>query len=198
MDLTLLNKTFLFIGVIGLAIAGWGCSSEPKAEKVSDAFYLDQGSQIVKRSFLTLSGELKRHMKEEGAIHALQYCNANAITLTDSIGKLDEVEISRVAERNRNPKNTLGEMDAQVFRGYQNQLEMGVEPGPVLVRDEGDAPMYYQPIIMASQCVVCHGEVESEIAPVVYSEIKELYPDDLATGFEVGELRGMWKIKLAK
>lgn len=198
MDLTLLNKTILFLGVMGLAIAGWGCSSEPEPEAVSDAFYLDQGSQIVKRSFVTLSGELKKHLSEEGAINALKYCKANAISLTDSLGELDEVEISRVAERNRNPNNTLGEMDEQIFREYQNQLDAGIDLSPVLVRNDGDSPVYYQPIIMAGQCVVCHGEVESEITPLVYSEIKELYPNDLATGFAVGELRGMWKIKLAK
>ena len=42
-------------------------------------------------------------------------------------------------------------------------------------------------------CLMCHGE---HIAPDVHEKIKSLYPKDLATGYERGELRGAFTIKL--
>ncbi|MEX2498681.1 MAG: DUF3365 domain-containing protein [Wenzhouxiangellaceae bacterium] len=42
-----------------------------------------------------------------------------------------------------------------------------------------------------SQCVICHGE---SIAPELAETIKQLYPQDQATGFAPGELRGAFSV----
>ena len=55
---------------------------------------------------------------------------------------------------------------------------------------EGDAARvnYLRAIPMQEQpCSVGHG---TDIDPAFAARIAELYPDDLATGFEPGELRG--------
>jgi len=41
----------------------------------------------------------------------------------------------------------------------------------------------------------CHGQIGKDIHDDVYKVIKEKYPQDKATGFKVGELRGIWDIK---
>jgi hypothetical protein len=40
-------------------------------------------------------------------------------------------------------------------------------------------------------CLTCHG---SDIAPELRTEINTYYPEDMATGFELGELRGAFTI----
>ncbi|MDE0059891.1 MAG: DUF3365 domain-containing protein [Defluviicoccus sp.] len=40
-------------------------------------------------------------------------------------------------------------------------------------------------------CTVCHG---TNIAPEVAAALDALYPDDLARGFEVGDIRGAFSI----
>ena len=47
----------------------------------------------------------------------------------------------------------------------------------------------FLPINLKAQCLACHGN-EDEIAGDVRSVLAELYPDDRATGFREGELRG--------
>jgi cytochrome c553 len=46
----------------------------------------------------------------------------------------------------------------------------------------------------AEVCTQCHG---SEIAEPVAAKLDELYPEDQARGFEVGDLRGAFTLKKA-
>jgi len=46
-------------------------------------------------------------------------------------------------------------------------------------------------------CTQCHGS-EQSIKPEVLASINNLYPEDKATGYSENEVRGMWKIVMAK
>jgi hypothetical protein len=48
---------------------------------------------------------------------------------------------------------------------------------------------YVEPIRVKSMCLTCHG---ATLAPEVASRIAELYPEDQATGFGEGDLRGVF------
>jgi hypothetical protein len=50
---------------------------------------------------------------------------------------------------------------------------------------------YMQAIVLQPMCAMCHGD---SLAPEVRAAIQENYPDDQATGFAVGELRGAFLI----
>jgi len=50
------------------------------------------------------------------------------------------------------------------------------------------APIYVQPM-----CLACHG---SDLAGPVAARIRELYPEDRATGFAMGDFRGMFWAEL--
>jgi hypothetical protein len=41
----------------------------------------------------------------------------------------------------------------------------------------------------------CHGVIGKNIDSTVYKTIKDFYPNDAATGYKLGDLRGMWSIK---
>ena len=41
---------------------------------------------------------------------------------------------------------------------------------------------------MGEPCLTCHGE---RVSDAVHEQIAELYPDDRATGFKLGEFRGL-------
>ena len=52
---------------------------------------------------------------------------------------------------------------------------------------------YVEPIHMKGLCMQCHGD---RIKPDVKARLRALYPEDRATGFKRGELRGMFWVKL--
>lgn len=54
---------------------------------------------------------------------------------------------------------------------------------------------FYAPILLAAPvCLQCHGRPEKDIAPATMAAIKKLYPEDKATGFQLGDLRGLWRV----
>jgi len=44
----------------------------------------------------------------------------------------------------------------------------------------------------------CHGEPGKEISEETLQKLNELYPEDKAIGHQIGDLRGMWSIKIPK
>ena len=44
-------------------------------------------------------------------------------------------------------------------------------------------------------CLSCHG---SELAPDIATQITDLYPEDRAVGFEVGDLRGVFWLEFPR
>ena len=53
-------------------------------------------------------------------------------------------------------------------------------------------------MLLQPMCSACHGKKGVDILPEVVSAIDSLYPNDKATGFTAGDLRGMWKISFAQ
>lgn len=66
-----------------------------------------------------------------------------------------------------------------------------------LVMREKNTVYYYKAIsIGMPTCLKCHGDKSVEIDPLALKLIAQKYPEDKATGYKIGELRGMWKIKM--
>ena len=67
---------------------------------------------------------------------------------------------------------------------------------PVVRAHRPDTITYYAPIMLnLPLCITCHGDSEKDIKPDVQAEISRLYPTDEATGFELGQLRGLWSVE---
>lgn len=64
------------------------------------------------------------------------------------------------------------------------------------VEEQGGAAFrYMRAIPTGGVCLACHG---SDIAPEVKAAIAAAYPQDQATGFKMGQLRGAFSIRWEK
>lgn len=162
------------------------CSSNTDREK-----YMERGRAVSVEAQKALIGKLHAQLEEGGANKALEYCNLNALNLTQEVASKHSVGLSRIAVRNRNPENaTRDARELELMEYYQN---------PDLRSDtliqSATALIYYKPIPMGMPtCLYCHGTPYKDIDSSTVTLIKQLYPEDKATGFEMGELRGMWRI----
>ena len=69
---------------------------------------------------------------------------------------------------------------------------MKLEHAEVVEADGKKTFRYMKPIMTAGQpCLACHG---SELKLEVSAKIKELYPNDQATGFSAGDMRGAFTV----
>ncbi len=130
----------------------------------------------------TLLARVKRAMKQGGATGAVQVCSQQALELTAKVARDHGVRLGRTATRLRNPENAPPAWMKPIL------AKEGGLKGPQVV----ELPTGYGvalPIKTAKACLRCHGD-EGSLDPKLRAKLKELYPDDAATGFKQGDLRG--------
>jgi hypothetical protein len=189
-------KMLLYLLLISSLLACGNKKSDQKHESI-DSTYITQGNALVKISFETISGELKRAMQNGGIEHALKYCNENAYPLTDSLSKANQVSIKRVSNLYRNPNNKADKIEEFMIKGFGNDLNEKKEITPRLVLKD-DSVIFYKAILTQPLCLTCHGQPDKDLAFSTDTLIQRLYPRDKAIGYEVNQVRGLWRIGFKK
>lgn len=167
----------------------------PQASVQSEEYYLRLGDSITKLVQKTLLTRLLTAIESQGTKEAIFFCNEKAFEITDSFSTMFGVRVSRIAELNRNPNNALnGEHDWQAWSNLSGAAEAQEPLEPQLIQ-AGNQFIYYKAITMGSPlCLGCHGNPKTQIEPQTLKTILSYYPNDKAQGFELGNLRGAWKV----
>lgn len=180
--------------IFGVLVLLASCTSTPPLD---EAAAMEKGQRIASATFQALSARLGAAMQEGGPAHAVQYCSLSALPLVDSVSAAEGVHIKRTSDRLRAAHDAP---DADEKRALKVMLDQwahgGTESVLTDVRLLGDTVAYYQPIYIASPtCLKCHGTAGQELDSTAYAAITEHYPGDAATGYQLGELRGMWSVR---
>lgn len=101
----------------------------------------------------------------------------------------DGVKIGRTSDRLRNPANAGPDWVTPTLERWLANPD-GREP--VVVELDGERVGYVEPIVTQPMCLACHGET---LSPAVADTIERLYPEDRATGFAAGDLRGVFWVE---
>ncbi len=163
-----------------------------KVVEKTDADYIKEGKTIAESTFKVLSANLQQAMVDGGIENALNYCNIKAMPLTDSLSEHYNVIIKRVSNKARNPLNQASENEQIILNDYLASIE---NRKPVITKNKNGNPTFYAPITTKGLCLNCHGIVGETLLPENHEKIQSLYPQDLATGYKIDELRGMWSIE---
>lgn len=150
----------------------------------------ERGAELL----LPFKKQLKQALVEgmqEGPINAIAVCRIEAPQIADALSN-DDMKIGRTSHRLRNPENVAPEWVDASLNAY---LADDSDREPRLVRLEDDRYGYVEPISTAPLCLACHGD---SVAKDVEAKIKELYPDDKATGFKLDELRGVFWLEYSR
>lgn len=153
------------------------------------------GKAALKASADALQSNLKNAITEKGVSGAIEFCNLNASGLVKSIEDSLGVTVMRVTDKTRNLSDTLTVSDQDIWDAYSYESP---ESPQLLEIDEETFVMTKAIKIPSGLCLNCHGTPGETITDENYALIKSLYPDDLAIGYNVGDLRGMWKITIPK
>ena len=199
-----MNRNYLFV-IIAISGVFWleSCADK-KPEKVvknvqyvsgaDEVTYLRLGKEITDTVGATLKGNLVAAMQDGGPVNAMQFCNMEAMALTDVYSARYNTDVKRVSDKNRNPKNAPGEKELAVLDDFKRMLEAGEPLSPKVVIDTEGKKNYYAPIFTGGVCFTCHGNPKN-MQPELVSAIDSLYPNDKAKGYAVDELRGIWSVK---
>ena len=175
-----------------------------EVKKVNEAdmisYAMKWGDEISNEAQQALISTLQKAIAEQGIGGAVEFCRAEALPITHEVGKKHKVTVKRVSLKNRNPSNSPSDVEKNLLEAYAYNVENNLENKPNIQKiDEGETLLFTKAIVIPNgMCLNCHGEAGKEIAEETLTKIQTLYPEDQATGFKVGDLRGMWSIALPK
>jgi hypothetical protein len=163
---------------------------------LGEALPQEQARTAVQAFANALKGELMTAMQAGGPVAAIEVCNEKAPGIAAAVSLEQGVQLSRVSLRNRNPDNAPNEWQAPVLMKFQKRVDSGEDAAGLSWQETvetGDGAEYrfMKAIPTGALCLACHGKT---LAPEVATRIESLYPEDKATGFSEGDLRGAFVV----
>ena len=133
-----------------------------------------------------MMGELMAALDSDDPTAGITVCGAKAPAIAAHIVEDYGVKIGRTSQKLRNSANTPPQWAEQTVAGQ-------VGHPTYLIGPNGEFGALL-PIRLKAQCQMCHGTPE-EIDESIQSALAEHYPDDRATGYAEGDLRGWFWIE---
>ncbi|MCW8956222.1 MAG: DUF3365 domain-containing protein [Gammaproteobacteria bacterium] len=152
--------------------------------------------QVVQQFMKQLKGELEQAMKAGGPVKAIAVCNHKAPVIASELSAKYGWKIARTSLKVRNPENTADAWENEVLHKFENRKAMGEDVKPMAYfstvgKDHQQSFRFMKAIPTAEVCLKCHGQ---NIAPEVKAKLDELYPNDKARGYKLGDIRGAFTI----
>lgn len=192
----------VYIPFLTIAILLAGCGGESGDTDDSTLSHDQQlvrnaSEQMVNRFSRDLKGELMAAMNEGGPARAIEVCRVQAPEIAAAHSNEPAWKIMRVSDQPRNPANQADTVQMEVLSMFADTTD---EVEDVYVHwdipAEGDTTVYvYKAIYTGDLCMNCHGPAD-RLAEGVPARLAELYPEDAATGYKPGDLRGMFVVSM--
>ncbi len=168
-------------------------ASQPESPADPEQQALDEANAAATALFTTLKGRLTESMKAGGPTSALEVCTEVGQSLTAATGQAHGASVGRSSLRLRNPKNSGPEWVQQWLEATgEGKVAKAEGFARVVETDAGKVARVLRPIGVEKPCLHCHGPADS-LAPEIRAGLEKYYPEDQATGYAEGDLRGaLW------
>lgn len=168
---------------VALALAAGAIQSQT----VEPAQGAEQGAELLQPFKRDLQGALRQGLAQ-GPADAVTVCRLQAPEIAKALSQ-DGIRLGRASHALRNPANVAPEWVRPILEAY---VASASDRAPRTVPLPDNRLGYVEPILTQPLCLACHG---ADLAPDVSSRIDELYPQDRAVGFQVGDLRGVFWVE---
>lgn len=135
-----------------------------------------------------LRSAMREQMQTRGPIAAVDFCHVQAPQIAAQVAAEHGVKVGRTALRYRNPDNAPLPWQQTVLSDFAERAQHTPVKALSHVEREGGRLRLARAIAVEGPCLLCHGR---QIAEPIRAAIAERYPQDQATGFSEGDLRGM-------
>ncbi len=209
-------KNWIYIFLVSLVYQGCGpqervskdvfdaVNKNMEVKKLSEAVIIQEamiwGDSISIEAQKQLMDNLQKAIEDKGVSGAIGFCNVEALPVLKTVSEKHGVVIRRVSNLFRNPADQPDSEEAKILDAYEYNAENRLKNDPNIQKIEGGEVYLYTKaiIIPGGFCLSCHGDPVKDIDAKTIAEINALYPADKAKNHKIGDLRGMWSIKIPK
>ena len=163
------------------------------ASFAADEIVLKQEAiQIVKKFGGTLKPQLVKAMKEGGPVHAIEVCTSKAPAIAKQLSQETGWNVKRVSLKARSTSAKPDMWEEKVLKDFDTQQAAGKPAAKLMATSMKDGKFR----LMKAQgvqaiCLTCHG---TNIQPEVRAALLKYYPNDQATGYKLGQVRGAFSL----
>jgi len=155
-----------------------------------------KAQEAMKEFGMTLKATLQAAMKEGGPMSAIPVCHSEAPKIAQQMSEKYDVSIHRTSLKPRAMPPTEWEM--AVLEGFEKDKAAGKPMAELVwkkVVEVGGEPTLRMMKAIGTEevCLTCHG---AAVKPDVMAKIVALYPNDQATGFNAGDIRGAFSVSV--
>jgi len=188
---------FKITATIVVATAVLVASPSKKDPELKSA--IKTGNKSSKLLLKTLGKNMKKNMKSGGVFQALDFCSNEAYSITESVNKElpKGVTVKRISAKNRSDANKPTAKELAVLQTFENMQKQNIVLPKFLVEKVDTQTMkFYKPLVINKQvCLKCHGDITNK---KLKAEITSRYPNDKATHYKMGDLRGAIVVTIKK
>ncbi len=134
-----------------------------------------------------LAKRLNDSIAAGGPAAGIEVCAVEAPRIAREVAESNAVRIGRTSYKLRNPDNSGPDWVSEVVKARSTTRQYFSGPDGALA--------VASPIPLGQMCRQCHGPV-ADIAAEVKEALAKRYPQDMATGFEVGDIRGWFWVEV--
>jgi len=186
----MMNK-LLWAATVSVLLAG--CASAPPPAP-ADMSWVPQARTVSTSVPPKLLAVLQEEIARGGPEGAIAVCRDQAPAMARAASEQSGWTVRRVSLRNRNPKAVPDAWERAALQDFDRRAAAKESPATleraeVTMVNGQPTQRYMRALPTMALCTQCHGAAD-KLSPAVTARLKTLYPDDRATGYAVGEIRG--------
>jgi hypothetical protein len=186
---------------VGVMVVAAACRQDPRVlvqVAAVDSATVQLARAVADSLDEELMGLLAATLEQGGPALAIHICADSAQVRTLRHWK-NGVYIRRVSRRVRNVDDTPDAIERRLLEDLaeaRRQKRLPRELVQVIRAPDGTAELQYiRPLLVDGRCLPCHGD-PAEFDPEVRAALARRYPEDRATGYAVGDLRGAVSVRV--
>ncbi|MCP4875529.1 MAG: DUF3365 domain-containing protein [Gammaproteobacteria bacterium] len=148
---------------------------------------------IIQRFGGSLKPELKKAIDAGGPAHAISVCSEKAPAIAQSLSQDTGWTVKRVSLKARNDKTAIPDAwEKMVLEQFDQRQVNGESAAKMAFAEVVDGKFRFMKAQgVETVCLACHA---TKIKPEVEAALKDKYPQDLARGYSLGQIRGAFSL----
>ncbi len=161
-----------------------------------DDALLDEARKVAAMLPPKLLASLQEEISKSGPEGAIPICKDMAPKMAGEISQQTGWKIKRVSLKARNDARAIpDEWEKAALEDFDKRAAAGDPPAQLEKGDKvGNEYRYVKALPVQPLCLSCHGFAD-QISPAVKSVLGKQYPNDKATGYSVGQIRGAISVR---
>jgi hypothetical protein len=192
------GRRFALLVICLIVVSSLPASAQKGSKDIALGEALTEARKVSNQLAEKVRGLLLQEIEKGGFSSAVRVCSELAQEMTLQFNARTGHHVRRVSLKYRNPKNVpdaYEQRKLEEFNILNQKKELSNEYSEVVEEQGKKYLRYLKPLIVAPLCITCHGSKEN-IPQEVKNILAERYPDDRATGFLVGDVRGAITVKI--